>query len=72
MHDGYTKGEAWRIVKDKGSGLIKPIEKELTSAKNWKDSEAQPMSRQGRGKTPKSSLLHDDTACYWLFSALLL
>ena len=33
---------------------------------------ARPVSRQGRGKTPKSSLLHDDTACYWLFSALLL
>jgi ATPase subunit of ABC transporter with duplicated ATPase domains len=33
---------------------------------------ARPVSRRGRGKTPKSSLLHDDTACYWLFSALLL
>jgi hypothetical protein len=34
-----SKGAARRIVKDKGSGLIKPIEthqKELTSAKNWK------------------------------------
>ena len=35
-----SKGAARRIVKDKGSGLIKPIEKELTSAKNWKDSDA--------------------------------
>src|SRR5579864_4679535 len=34
-----SKGAARRIVKDKGSGLIKPIEtdrKELISAKNWK------------------------------------
>ncbi len=34
-----SKGAARRIVKDKGSGLIKPTEthrKELISAKNWK------------------------------------
>jgi len=34
-----SKGAARRMVKDKGSGLIKPskpTEKELTSAKNWK------------------------------------
>ena len=38
-----SKGAARRIVKDKGSGLIKPstpTEKELISAKNWKDSDA--------------------------------
>src|SRR5208283_3384645 len=40
------------------------------SCVNW--TIARPVSRQGRGKTPKSSLLHDDTACCWLFSALLL
>jgi NAD(P)-dependent dehydrogenase (short-subunit alcohol dehydrogenase family) len=31
-----SKGGARRIVKDKGSGLFKPIETELTRAKNWK------------------------------------
>ena len=31
-----SKGAALRIVKDKGSGLIKPTEKEVISAKNWK------------------------------------
>jgi len=70
-----SKGAARRIVKDKGSGLIKPIEthrKRTDQCKELEDSEARPVSRQGRGKTPKSSLLHDDTACYWLFSALLL
>src|SRR6266481_7683641 len=38
-----SKGAARRIVKDKGSRLInpsKPAEKELISAKNWKDSDA--------------------------------
>jgi len=50
------KGAARRIVKDKGSGLIKPIEtteKELISAKNWKDSDAAKQRSPGmcRDKT---------------------
>src|ERR1700730_6752882 len=46
--------------------------KELEDSDGAKQRSPGPVSRQGRGKTPKSSLLHDDTACYWLFSALLL
>src|SRR5580692_1201733 len=42
-----SKGAARRIVKDKGSGLVKPIEKELTSAKNWKDSDAAKQRSSG-------------------------
>jgi len=62
-----SKGAARRIVKDKGSGLIKPIETHRKRTDQCKELEgfwcgetaiARPVSRQGRGKTPKSSLLH--------------
>ena len=76
-----SKGAPGALLKIRAPDLSnpsKPTEKELIRCKELEDSDAAKQRScglcrdKGRGKTPKSSLLHDETACYCLFSALLL
>src|ERR1700730_5526072 len=75
-----SKGAARRIVKDKGSGLIKPIEthrKRADQCKELEDSDAAkqrspgPVSRQGRARRRNHLSYTMIPPRYWLFSAPL-
>ena len=76
-----SKGAAPRIVKDKGSGLInpsKPTEKRTDQCKELEDSDAAKQRSPGlcldKAEARRRNHLSytDDTARYWLFSALLM